>query len=282
MKIATVTITRLGNKYLREYVEYYKNIGVDKMYFYDNNRLGEEKISDVLQDFVESGFVEIVPFGDAHGRVQEAAYQDFYDKHGNDYDWICVFDDDEYLTLNFCHDLKKFLSMFNGVNGVAFPMINFCDNDVIVNNKNTRLDVYTCVKDVTNPWAFSFYKTIVRGGLNVKYIAGKYENNAEEYMDSCHLPVVDGICYNNLVDCDGHPILGQYGTATAYMTINGFLKHIPTGCIDDYVNGKRKRGWPDELSPMQYDKKTMFAYEYFVKYNNHTDEKYKYFIEHME
>lgn len=279
MKIASVTLTRLGNKYLKEYVEYYKKIGVDKMYFYDNNHEDEPKVIEVLQDYSDNGFVEIIPFGNVEGRIQEKAYQDFYDKHGKEYDWICVFDDDEYVTLHFCDNLKTFLSnpRFYGVNGICFPMVNFSDSGVIVNNKNTRLDVYTEIKDLNDIWNRSFYKTIVKGGLNVSYIANYYENNFNRfYTDGCHLPVIDGICFNLIVDCDGNLIISnELGSSTRFITSNGFLKHIPTGCIDDYMNMKMKRDWPDTSN------KQNFGYEYFTYYNNHTDEKYNYYLTHL-
>lgn len=279
MKIASVTLTRLGNKYLKEYVEYYKALGVDKMYFYDNNHADEEKVSDVLQEYVDNGFVEIIPFGDVEGRIQEKAYQDFYDKHGDEYDWLCVFDDDEYVTLNYGNNLKKFLELpiFNNVNGVCFPMVNFCDSGIIVNDKNTRLDVYTEIKDLGDVYNRSFYKTIIRGHLmNVSYLAGVYENNnGHFYTDGCHYPVIDGVCYNCLVDCDGHNLNGSCGSVTLFATFNGFLKHIPTGCIDDFMHMKMKRDWPDT------ENKQHFGYEYFLYYNNHTDEKWDYFINHV-
>ena len=274
VKIALVTITRLGNKYLREFVEYYLNIGVDKIYFYDNNRWREENVMDVVSDYVNNGLVEVIYFGNAEGRIQEIAYQDFYNNHGNEYDWICYFDDDEYVVINSNENLKKFLSnpMFCDKNGVSFPMINYSDSGVIVNNKNTRLDVYTQIKNRGKIWANSFYKTIIRGGLNVTYIIGKYEGDDNIYDNSFHVPVVDLKVYNNIVDCDGNEVTYW---VTMNETYNGYLKHIPTGCIDDFINMKMKRCWP---GPERTDVK--FDYEYFSKYNNPTNEKYQYYIEH--
>jgi hypothetical protein len=280
MKIATVTITRLGNKYLQEYVEYYKSLGVDKMYFYDNNHEDEEPVESVLKDYVFDGFVEIIPFHDVDGRIQEKAYQDFYDNHGTEFDWIGFFDDDEYVTINIGGDLKSFLSRekFDGRNGVCFPMIHFCDSGVIVNDKNTRLDVYTTVKDIRNIWFMSGIKTIIRGGLNVSYIAGmyEYEPGVNRFYDAnCHIPVVDGKIISNFVDCDGNPLEGKARRYwTYYGTNDAFLKHIPTGCIDDYINMKMKRDWPDT------NNKQNFGYDYFKTINVDTEEKYKYFLEH--
>lgn len=282
MKIATCTITRLGNKYLREYIEYYKSIGVDKMYFYDNNRPNEEKVADEIGDYAENGFVEIIDWGNKTGKVQELAYQDCYDKYGKEFDWIGMIDDDEYVTIKSGESLKNFLSkeIFFNKNGVCFPMLNYCDSDIIINESNKRLNVYTQLAFLDNIWTASFYKTFVRGNLNVRYLELRDENNNVIFGCCCHVPIVDGIIGNNFVDCDGNLLVedkanGLDITFNQYAVSNAFLKHIPTGCIDDFIKMKRRRGWPDTGSNMN----NKFNYDYFCQYNKSTEEKLHYYLE---
>ncbi len=279
MKIATVTLTRLGNKYLREYVEYYKKLGVDKMYFYDNNHENEPKVIEVLKDYESEGFVEIIPFDfishEGEESTQHRAYRNFYENHGNDFDYIGFVDDDEYLVINNGKSIKEFFEneLYENVNGVCFPMINFCDSGVIINDKDTRLDVYTRIKNKTNILSNSFYKTFIKGGVNASYYEKSYDETGEIYSQLQHVPVVDNKLYNNFVDCDGNKI---HTWITQVMTVNGYIKHFPTGCIDDYINVKAKRGWKRPQSNVHFD------YNYFINYNDHTEEKYKYYIEHMQ
>lgn len=287
MKIATCTITRLGNKYLKEYVSHYKKIGVDKMYFYDNNQEGEEHVIDALYEEANNGFVEIIEFSDKVGKVQELAYQDFYDKHGKEYDWIGCFDDDEYLTINNESDLKKFLErkVFEGKNIVSFPMINFSDSGLIVNPKSTRLDAYTELSFPENIYGWSFYKSFVRGGLNVRYIEYKDETTGNIYRCCCHVPIVDGKIANKAVDCDGNVIINDYekgidAAIVQYIVTQGYIKHFPTGCIDDFIQMKHLRGWPDTNSEMGCGKKNKFDFGYFLRYNKYTEEKYQYYLTH--
>ena len=56
MKILLCAIARLENLYIREWVEYYKNLGVDNICLYDNNGDGEENFNDVIGDFIKDGF----------------------------------------------------------------------------------------------------------------------------------------------------------------------------------------------------------------------------------
>ena len=57
MKTLVCSIGRLENKYIREWVEYYKNLGFTNIVLYDNNYDGEEHFEDVIGDYIESGFV---------------------------------------------------------------------------------------------------------------------------------------------------------------------------------------------------------------------------------
>ena len=96
MKVALCCIGRLENRYIREYVDFYLGIGVDKIFLYDNNYDGEEYFEDVIGDYVSQGSVEVINYRNRE-RCQVAAYQDCYDKHGSEYDWICFFDIDEFI-----------------------------------------------------------------------------------------------------------------------------------------------------------------------------------------
>ena len=54
------TAARKENKYARELISYYTNLGVEKFVFGDNNFPNTEKLSDVLQDYISNGTVDII------------------------------------------------------------------------------------------------------------------------------------------------------------------------------------------------------------------------------
>ena len=60
LKVAVCCIACQENAYIREWVEYYKKLGIDKIFLYDNNKSWEanEHFEDVINDYIESGFVE--------------------------------------------------------------------------------------------------------------------------------------------------------------------------------------------------------------------------------
>jgi len=91
-KVAVCAIGRLENRYAVEWVEHYNALGVDKIFIYDNNRVEDgELFQDVLQPYIEAGFVEITYFEG----LQRDAYEKCYRDHSDEYDWIGFFDFDE-------------------------------------------------------------------------------------------------------------------------------------------------------------------------------------------
>ena len=54
-----ITKAKYENLYIREFVEYYINLGVEKIYLGDDNEENIENFSDVLEDYIKKGLVDI-------------------------------------------------------------------------------------------------------------------------------------------------------------------------------------------------------------------------------
>jgi len=86
---------RQENLYVRELISYYMSIGVDKFVFADNNLPNTEKFSDILQDYIKNGTVDIIEiFGDSYGQNY---YNTLYENYRKRCKWLSFFDFDEYL-----------------------------------------------------------------------------------------------------------------------------------------------------------------------------------------
>ena len=81
-KICLCVIAKEENRYIREFVEYYKNYDVDKIYLYDNNDKNGEKFEDVIDDYIRSCFVELLDFKGIP-QPQIKAYNDCYRRFNN-------------------------------------------------------------------------------------------------------------------------------------------------------------------------------------------------------
>ena len=108
-KVAVCAIGRLENRYAVEWVEHYNALGVDKIFIYDNNRISDgELFADVLQPYIEAGFVEITYFEG----LQKDAYEKCYCDHSGEYEWIGFFDFDELVFIEDGRDIHDFLDAY--------------------------------------------------------------------------------------------------------------------------------------------------------------------------
>jgi hypothetical protein len=137
MKTLLCAIVKNENRYLDEWLKYYKNLGFDKVILYDNN--DSEKIQHSFKNFVEiidyrGRHVSIEKRMGAfdHG-VQEEAYNDCYHNHAEGYDWIAYFDIDEFLVIDEGKTINQFLSQkkFAQVDAIQLNWRIFGDNGLV-------------------------------------------------------------------------------------------------------------------------------------------------------
>lgn len=94
--------------YLKEWVDFHKNQGVQHFYLYDN--FSQDNFREVLSDDINSGTIEIIPWNFHHSNFDEwrACQQSAYTHCGvtfkNETKWCAFIDTDEFL---FCPDGKK-------------------------------------------------------------------------------------------------------------------------------------------------------------------------------
>lgn len=120
MKTLLCCIVKMENLYLRDFIQYYKNIGFDKVVMYDNNDETGEYPQQVIGDFISDGYVI---YKNARGkyRYQLEAYTECYKEYKHDYDWIAFFDVDEYLEIVEGVDIKTYLSKEKFADACAIP-----------------------------------------------------------------------------------------------------------------------------------------------------------------
>lgn len=107
LKICLCIIAKDENLYAREFVEYYKKIGYNKIFLYDNNEKYGEHFEEVINDYIKNKFVQLIDFrGIRSKHPQHYAYKDCYEKNNKFYNWLSFFDMDEYLEIN-----KKYSSI---------------------------------------------------------------------------------------------------------------------------------------------------------------------------
>lgn len=92
--LAVCAIAKDEGPYFREWIEWHRNMGVEKFYIYDNG--STDDTTAILQPYVDSGLVELIPFPGQ--KMQLAAYDHCLAHHRYDTRWLAFIDIDEFIV----------------------------------------------------------------------------------------------------------------------------------------------------------------------------------------
>ena len=171
MKVCVCTLGKNENLYIKEFVEHYKKYGIDKIYLYDNNDIDGEKFDDVIGEYVENDFVEIIDWRGVKGTstyygIMNSCYQSFQDQ----YDWLIFYEIDEFLYLKNYKNIKSYLisNKFNKCESIQLNWVHMSDNNQIFYENKTLTERFqekgkNVVKNNFNK--ICFVKTMIRGHL---------------------------------------------------------------------------------------------------------------------
>lgn len=252
-RISLCCIAKRENKYIKDWIEHYLNIGVNKIFIYDNNEKDGEEFLPLLDDYVESNVVEIIDWRGRHGvPTQETAYEDCYRKHGHQYDWMMFFDCDEFLTLDDdIKDIHELLSheRYDNFDCIHFNWMCYGDNDILHYEDKPVYERF--IIPLEKYFGENKHiKACVRGGLG------------EIVMLNPH-------CFRNrdikTCDSNGTKVVGPYPFVDPPVHKNAYLKHFVTKSIEEFCETKIMRG--------RFNPKEKATLKLFGKFNELTDEK---------
>ena len=239
MNIFLTAIARLEHDYIREFVSHYKNIGITKIFLYDNGQGNEPTFDSILQDYIDDGFVEIVNYRDKKV-CQIDAYNDFYKNHGNECDWCIVCDCDEFLRLKEDKSAEEYLSreIFSDKDVILVNWITYGDNNLIYKYSNDIVNRFT------EPSETPFYnnnlpKAIIRGGLSDIV-----------FTDSVHMPSYK----ESIVFCSEDGVVLEEKNKDnvplpwiiQHKCVLACFNHYKTKSLQEFCE-KIKRGYPDKI-----------------------------------
>jgi hypothetical protein len=224
----------MENLYIREFVEHYKGLGFYKIYLYDNNNIRGERFTDVIGDYIDSGFVEL---NDWRGKeyCQTLSYQDCYERYSQECDWILFVDCDEFLTiLDGNRTVGEFLSQgkFQDYSIVLFNWMCYGDSDLMRYDSRNVQERFTKPIEPVNSFETNRHiKSIIRTRKDITWIGG-----------NPHIPFIKD---HNVLVCDAE---GRKCDASPFQKINhnvAYLKHYTTKTLEEWVSIKVLRGYAD-------------------------------------
>lgn len=95
-KTSICLIVKQENRYIKEFINYYRKLKINKIFIYDNNDLNGENLEDILSKYIKYNFVEIINYRGKY-KPQKQAYNNCYINNNKDYNWMAFYDADEYL-----------------------------------------------------------------------------------------------------------------------------------------------------------------------------------------
>jgi hypothetical protein len=132
--IAAVMVFHNEERFLKEWLEYHRAVGIKHFYLFDNG--STDAYWDILEPYVLRGEVELY-----HVKKTTQVFDDFifmqkgmYDHaielaRGN-HEWLAVFDSDEYICIPSGENLADFLMTFLDAPAVAFNWVMYGSSDV--------------------------------------------------------------------------------------------------------------------------------------------------------
>jgi hypothetical protein len=236
----------MENLYLRDFVEYYKNLGFTNIVLYDNNDENGEYPQQVIGDFIRSGYVI---YKNARGkyRYQLEAYGECYETYKKEYDWFAFFDVDEYLEIVNGKSISEFLAedKFKDACVISFYWMAYGDCGKLHYENKPVYDRF--LTPIGNPYENerNTFKLMIRGdeGFDIKF----NDANAIEYQ---------------IFSRSTFPIVNAAGKSLEalwmyqdYTYESAYLKHYQTLTIDEFLCRRfGRRSYADNASTFSKEK----------------------------
>jgi hypothetical protein len=120
--LSLVVIVKDEDAYLEEFIEYYKLLGVDHFYFYDNDSVNPLKES--LKRYKKD-----VTINRIKGKARQLpAYRHYVNTYGRSSRWAGFIDLDEFIVPKNTYTLAEFLQEYEYADGVGINWAMFGDN----------------------------------------------------------------------------------------------------------------------------------------------------------
>ena len=254
-KICLCTLGKKENKYINEFVDFYRQIGVDKIILYDNNDINGEKFEDVILDDINSGFVEIKNYR-GRNAIQLDSINDCLRENLKKYSWILVNDIDEFLHLKE-KNLKIFLSLdrLKKCNVIHFNWKHHTDSNQLYYKNESLFKRF--------PEIFTRYPETVKSmirGEKVKTYINTYNHHVLRYNYSCCNAYGETYMENDFIN-------GIQIKNPDYE--NYYFDHFYTKSAEEYIE-KKNKGDCFFGSDKRID---MYAIDIFFCFNKITLEK---------
>ena len=266
MKVVVCALAKNEHKYINEWVKHYVDLGVDKIYLYDNDNIDSPNI----KDFIDYKYLDKVCIKNIRGvhkdKLQHDIYTDFYKNHRYTFDWCLFVDIDEFLM--GITNLPSWLSLpqFKYAKQIRVKWRLFGDDELIERDMSKGVKE-TFVKPVMSSLNRNLIdkgnlehqgKMLVRGGLDNVVIRSPHfaSFRTRDNVIPSVLP-------------SGKPCFSKVVIKEKYVKEFVYINHYMTKSLKEFIDQKLNR-----TDAVFGD--ISIKLDYFWRINNKTQEKIKY------
>ena len=293
-KIALCAIVKNENLYIRDWIEYHKKLGIDKIFLYDNNDINGEKLSDVINDYILSKYVVIfnrrgiekgLVYNKNNINLQNQCYIECYNnlKDFSEFQWVFFIDLDEYINVK-SGTLKEQLTdkKYNEFDTICFPWIIYDDNEQLTYKPGSLINRFPNISKYKDK--LQQVKSCVRIGKDI--------NDYNQFLLIHYILLKDEkVCYENGETVNFLPInvdINNDNNVKQYKKINYPLEkihecnitinHYRFKTLEEYLIRQYKRHWGSTKHYTNKQRSLKQLENIFFKYNNKTQEKLLIFL----
>jgi len=206
-------------RYMREWIEYHRLLGIDHLYLYNN--FSSDNYIEILKSYIEEGFITLTNW--PYEMAQISAYQHCYDNFKNETYWLVFIDLDEFICPKYEVDIKKWIKPYDKYPSVIMYWLMFGTNGIIEYNPNKLvIEQYTC--------SWNDIRNVGKIALNTNYVPVKmYHHYIVCWLDFLGLKIkVPSIneSYHFVFNYDTHKVPKRN-------TIQ--INHYWSKCISEYI-----------------------------------------------
>ena len=181
--LAVCAIFKNEARFMKEWLEFYKLIGVQHFYLYNNH--SKDEYLNILQPYIEKKEVDLVDWDNI--LAQSAAYDNAIAKTTGIVKWLIIVDLDEFLFPVQTNNLLDLLKDYEDYGGICANWVMYGTSDVeCISSKSLMIEALTmcdhnfisdfCVKSIVRP------ERVIRmtGAHTALYKDGFFQVNSEK------------------------------------------------------------------------------------------------------
>ncbi len=222
--------------YLREWIEFYKLIGVEHFYLYNN--FSSDNYQEILQPYIASGILTLTDWPHPHGQM--SAYQHCLDTYKDETNWLGFIDLDEFIVPNRYCNLKEWLQKHQKQPSAFVYWKFFSSAGNLTENNHLVTETYTLASHVSHTQK-TFFNTDWYG-----------------YVKNFHIAHIIKLKYFGVYVPD-HPLI-YYGFCNNIDEIDIQMNHYYCKSYEYQLHKKIPGGLADK-DYKQYDLSPFYNYE---------------------